>query len=144
MGLPSAYMHFKMESLQALTYMMKERDYMCKIDLKDAYFTVPLDKSCHHLVRFLWEENLYEFLFPCFCVGPAPRVFTKFLKVPISLLQRLNIRILIYLDDMLLMSQTTERLLVARDTVIFLLQHLGFVLNFKKSIVEPIEKESNI
>ena len=39
------YMHFKMESLQTLKYMMKERDYMCKIDLIDAYFTVPLDKS---------------------------------------------------------------------------------------------------
>ena len=30
---------------------MKGRDYMCKVDLKDAYFTVPLGKSCCHLVR---------------------------------------------------------------------------------------------
>ena len=50
---------------------------MCKIDLKDAYFTVPLDK-CRHLVRFLWEGNLYEFLYLCFGLKPAPRVFTKF------------------------------------------------------------------
>ena len=50
-------LHFKMESLPTLKY-MKERDYMCKINLKDAYFTVPLDKSCRHLVRFSWEENL--------------------------------------------------------------------------------------
>ena len=47
------YMHFKMESLQTLKNMMKERDYMCKIDLKHAYLTIPLDKSCCHLVRFL-------------------------------------------------------------------------------------------
>ena len=52
------YMHFKMESLQTLKYMMKERDYMCKINLKDAYFTVPLDKSCDHLARLSWEGNL--------------------------------------------------------------------------------------
>ena len=50
-------LHFKMESLPTLKY-MKERDYMCKINLKDAYFTVPLDKSCRHLVRFSREENL--------------------------------------------------------------------------------------
>ena len=74
-----------MESLQTLKYMVKERDYMCKIDLKDAYFTIPLDKSCRHLVRFLWEGNLYEFLCLCFGLRPAPRVFTKILKVPISL-----------------------------------------------------------
>ena len=98
------YMHFKMESLQTLKYMMKERYYMCKIDLKDAYFIILLDKSCRHLVRFLWEGNLYEFLCLCFGLGPAPRVFTKILKVPTSLLRRLNIRIFIYLDDMLLMS----------------------------------------
>ena len=118
---------------------MKGRDYMCKIDLKDAYFTVPLDKLCRHLVRFLWEGSFYEFLCLCFGLEPAPRVFTKILKVPISLLRRLNIRVLIYLDDMLLMSQSIERLLVARDTVIFLLQHLGFVINLKKSVMEPVQ-----
>ena len=41
---------------------------------------------------------------------------------------------------MLLMSQSIERLLVARDAVIFLLQHLGFVINFKKSVMEPVQK----
>ena len=40
---------------------------------------------------------------------------------------------------MLLMSQSIERLLVARDTEIFLLQHLGFVKNFKKSVMEPVQ-----
>ena len=124
-------MQFKMESLQTLKFMMKERDYMHKTNLKDVYFTVPLDKSCRHLVRFLWEMNLYKFQCLCFGFRPAPRVFTKILEVPISFLRRLNIvYILIYLDNMVLMSQSTERLLVARDTVIFLLQHLGFVINF--------------
>ena len=75
----------------------------------------------------------------CFGLAPAPRVFTNILKVPISLLHRLNIRILIYLDDMLLMSQSIERLVIVRDTVIFLLQHLGFVINLKKSVMEPVQ-----
>ena len=38
---------------------------------------------------------------------------------------------------MLLMSQSIERLLVARDTVIFLF--LGLVINFKKSVMEPVQ-----
>ena len=119
---------------------MKETDCVCKTDLKDACFTVPLDKSCHHLVKMSWEGNLYEFLCLCmFWSRTSPRVFTKILKVPISLLRCLNIRVLIYLDDILLMSQSIERLLVARDTVIFLLQHVGFVINFKKSVMEPVQ-----
>ena len=76
----------------------------------------------------------------CFGLGPAPLIFTKILKIPISLLRRLQIRVIIYLDDMLLMSQTEEELLISRDTVIFLLTHLGFVINLKKSMLNPVQK----
>ena len=48
-----AFMHFNMESVQILKYMLKERDYMCKIDLKNAYSIIPIDKTCRRLVRFL-------------------------------------------------------------------------------------------
>ena len=65
-----------MESLQTLIYTMKERDYMCKVNLKDAYFSVPIYKSCGHLVRFSWEGNLYEFMRLCFGLGPVPQIFT--------------------------------------------------------------------
>ena len=129
-GLPSDYKSENSESVCTLFALQngKFADFKIydegkrlhvQINLKDAYSTVPLDKSCRHLVRFLWEGNIYEFQCLCFGLGPAPQVFTKVLKVPISLLLRLNTRIMIYLD-MLLMSQSIERLLVARDTAIFL------------------------
>ena len=85
---------------------------MCKIDLKDAYFSVPIDKSHRKYLRFVWEGNLYEFLclcfvwegnlyeFLCLCfgLGLAPLIFTKLVKVAIALLCRLNIRLIIFLD----------------------------------------------
>ena len=37
---------------------------------------------------------------------------------------------------MRIMGQTLEKILMSRDTVIFLLQHLGFVLNLEKNIFE--------
>ena len=40
---------------------------------------------------------------------------------------------------MLLMSESIEKLLVARDTVIFLLQNLGFVKTLKRSFMEPVQ-----
>ena len=40
---------------------------------------------------------------------------------------------------MLLISQSTARLLVARDTLIFLLQHLIFIVNLKSSVKEPVQ-----
>ena len=106
---------------------------MCKIDLKDAYFIVSLSKESQKLVRFQWEGSLHEFLCIYFGLGPAPRAFTGLLKVPMSLLRCLMIRAITFLDDLLIFfGNTMEEILVARDSVIFLLQHLGFVINFKK------------
>ena len=41
---------------------------------------------------------------------------------------------------MLIMGQTMEEIFMSRDTVIFLLQHLDFVLNLEKSILNPVRE----
>ena len=66
------YCHLKMEGLQNLKYMLQKGDYMCKLDSKDAYFSVHLEKNSRQFVRFLWSENLYKFLCLCFGLRPAP------------------------------------------------------------------------
>ena len=38
------------------------------------------------------------------------------------------------------MGRTLLEILMARDTFIFLLQHLGFVINLKKSALHPVEQ----
>lgn len=68
------------------------------------------------------------------------RIFTKLLKIPISILRRLNIRVIIYVDDLLMLGFSKEELIQARDIIIFLLQHLGFVINQKKCALQPVQK----
>ena len=50
-----------------------------------------------------------------------------------------------YLDSMLLIASSLEDLLMARDTLMFILQHLGFLINMKKSYLQPksISSSSN-
>ena len=91
-------------------------------------------------LRFKWEGTLSEFLCLRFGLGSAPLIFTKLMKVPISLLRCLSICLIIYLDDMLIMARSVQELIFHRDTVIYLLQNLGFVLNLKKSVLEPSQK----
>ena len=110
------YQHFKMEGLRDVKNMLSDGDLMCKLDVKDAYFTVPLSTRSRKLVRFRWKGKLYEFLCLAFGLGPAPRIFTKLLKVPISILRRLNIRLIIYLDDLLLMGSNYQEICLARDS----------------------------
>ena len=44
------------------------------------------------------------------------------------------------MDDMLLMSQTVEGLNMARDTLIFFSQQLGFIINLKKSVLSATQE----
>ena len=44
-----------------------------------------------------------------------------------------NKYLIIFLNNMLLMGKTVEETKINRDTVVFLLQNLGFVINLKKS-----------
>ena len=37
--------HFKMEGIHMLKDLLKQGDFMAKIDLKDAYFAVPISES---------------------------------------------------------------------------------------------------
>lgn len=61
-----------------------------------------------------------------FWFRPSFQTFTKLMMVPISLLRKLNKRLIIYLDKIIIFGQTWEETLTARDTLIFLLQNLGF------------------
>ena len=116
----------------------RENDFMCKVDLKDANFCVPLHRNQQNFIRFQWKGNIYEFLCLCFGLCPAPQIFTKLLKIPIAILRWIQIRIIIYLNDMLLMIQTINDLEIARDTLIFLLQSLSFVIKFLRLEIDSV------
>ena len=104
---------------------------MSKMDLKDAHFAIPHPVKSKKYVRFQCKDHLYCCLY--FGLSRAPLVFPKIIKVPISLLRKLNVRIIIYLDGVLLMVSSLEDLLIARGTLMFLLQHLSFLINIKNS-----------
>ena len=46
------YELFKTESLNSLQFLLKKRDNIAKLDLKDAYFCVPLHKESQKFVQF--------------------------------------------------------------------------------------------
>ena len=131
------YEHFKMEGLHLLSGVICSSDYLAKLDLKDAYFTVPLAETSKKYLRFIWNEVVYEFQCLCFGLSSAPRVFTKILKPVISLLRRNGIRLLIYLDDFLIVNSSQDGLISDIRTVTHILESLGFIINVKKSILEP-------
>ena len=57
---------------------------------------------------------------------PLLWLFTKLMRISISLLRKLYVRLIIFPEDILLMASLKEELTLARDTLIYLLQNLGF------------------
>lgn len=81
------YHHFKMDTLDTAINMIKRGCFMVLVDLKDAYYTVPIG-PCHQKFFKFWFNGEY-FQYNCLPIGlaSAPRVFTKLLKQVYSALQ---------------------------------------------------------
>lgn len=102
------YEHFKMENLQAVRFLLREGDWMVKVDLKDAYLTVPIHPSHQKFVRFQCQGRIFEFTCLAFGLALAPRIFTKILKVVMAFVRKQGVRLVIYLDDILIISESRE------------------------------------
>ena len=61
---------------------MKKGCYMATLDIKDAYYTIPVNETSQEYLKFQWETQLYYFTFLQTGLGPCPRKLTKLLKPP--------------------------------------------------------------
>ena len=90
-------------------------------------FLCSIEQTVKKIRTFQWEVSLYEFLCVCFGLGTALRFFTKLIKVPVSIFRKSYIRIIVYLDNFLILGKTLEETILSRDTVIYLLQNLDLL-----------------
>ena len=98
-----------------------------------------LNRSDWRFLRFSWEEEYYQFKTLPFGLTSAPYVFTKLLRPVASLFRQAGLRILVYLDDWLLLASDPDLLKDQGEHVSSNLQSLGFLLNHKKCIMVPTQ-----
>ena len=53
--------HFKMESLKQAIPMVKSNSYLASIDIKDAFYSVPIHESHKKYLKFMWVGVPYKF-----------------------------------------------------------------------------------
>ena len=134
------YEHFKMENLESARFLFRKGDWMAKLDLKDAYLTVLVHPSHQKFLRFQWKGRIFQFSCLAFGLAPAPRIFTKILKVVMGFLRKKGLRLIIYLDDILIVQASREATSQAVKIVRRLLESLGFVISEEKSEEDPTQK----
>jgi hypothetical protein len=111
--------------------------YMCTVDLKDAYFLIPIHNNHRKYLRFLWKQKLYQFQVLPFGANIAPYVFTKLLKPVMHYLRSKGYISVIYLDDIWCCGRSYSECHNNVQETIKILSNLGFLINYEKSSVSP-------
>lgn len=127
-----------METISVARELINSNDYLASVDLSDAYFSIPIHESYRKFLRFIWNEQLYEFVCLPFGYSLAPRTFTKVLKPLYSLLRSNGMKVCYYIDDTLIIAASEAECSANVHKVVRLLGDLGFKINFKKSQLDPV------
>ena len=83
------------------------------------------------------ERGLYQFTCLPFGLRSSPRIFTKVLKPLLVFLRALGVRLLVYLNDVLIMAATPKLCLEHTQLTWQLLTDLRFLGNLKKPVLTP-------
>ena len=125
--------HFKMEGLKCLPYTVQPNSLLAKIDLKDAYLSVPVRPQSARLLQFKWRTKRYQYITMPFGLNIAPSIFTRIMKHPIRMLKTA----IIYLDDILIAASDCNTIRLHIQWTTSLLIALGFIINWEKSVLNP-------
>lgn len=129
--------HFKMDNLNSAIDLMSPNSFLASIDLKDAYYTLPIAEFFQPYICFQWDSKIYMFHVMPFGLTSAPRYFTKILKPPMSCLRKKGVRVFNYIDDLFIIGETERECEQSVKEVVSLLTKLGFFVNYEKSSLRP-------
>ncbi|XP_077257548.1 uncharacterized protein LOC143894793 [Temnothorax americanus] len=129
--------HFKLEDGRTAKKLIAKNDFLAKLDLENAYFLIPVDEDSSKYLRFIFQGQCFEFLCIPFGLNVAPHVFTKVLRPVVNHLRKRGLSSVTYLDDMLFVASSRQACIDNVKTSIELLEYLGFIINYKKSSLEP-------
>ena len=127
-----------MEGLTTLRDLLRHGDWLIKVDLKDAYFTVPVHPDHQCYLRFSIEGVNYQFTCLLFGLTCSLWAFTKIMKAVVALLRSWGTRMVIYIDDII--SESAVQARQHLEVLTHILQSLDFIINTEKSVMTPTQE----
>ena len=134
------YRHFKMDSLVSVLRMITPNCYMASIDLKDAYYCIPVAEVYQKYLKFYWNSKLYMYRACPMGLCMSPRLFTKVLKPVFSRLRQNGHQSVIYIDDIYLQGDNVHACKENATATANMLVNCGFVINPEKSVFQPSQE----
>jgi hypothetical protein len=129
-----------MEGVSILKDLLERNELAISFDLKEAYNHVPVHHSMKNLLGTCWRGEAYRFVGMPFGLNDAPRAFTKIMKFVVRTIREIwNIKVVIYLDYILILHQDKDHLEQVGQEVLQFLQWLGWTVNVEKSQLVPAQ-----
>ena len=129
-----------MDTLETAIRLMRLGCYMTSIDLKDAYYSIPIAEEHQKYLKFIWRDQLYAFTSLSMELTSTPRIFTKVLKPVFSYLRsQFGHTCLGYIDDSFYLEDSYTECEEATLRAIQLFVSLGFKIHPEKSVIIPTQ-----
>ena len=124
---------FKMETAASVLLSIREGNFLASVDLKDAYFQIPVHRSSRKLLRFTSESDSLPVQGPVHRTVNCPSGLYPSVCSRVDWAHSRGIQLLRYLDDWLVLASSEA---VARQHVrelLWLCHFLGIVINDEMS-----------
>ncbi len=119
---------------------LQDGDWMTRIDLSQAYLQVPIARSHRCFLRLVYDQKLLQLTCLPFGLSASPHLFATVTNWVAETLRSRGMRVVIYLDDFFLTSQSRARLISQTAEAIELLEFLDWTVNFQKCIQIPTQR----
>ena len=119
--------------------MIKPGCYLASIDIKDAFYSVPIHVAHKKYLKFMWVCTAYAYNAMPNGYVDSMRIFTKIMKPVFAWLRGQGFTSVIYVDDSLLYGFTFEQCLANIKITLHTLHELGFVVHPDKSVLQPMQ-----
>lgn len=133
---------FKMTGVAAWKALIKKNDWMCSVDLKDAYLNILMAEGEAKYQRYVFRGQVWEIITLPFGNAQAPWAFTRFIAPLLSKWRaKFQIRCLAWLDDLIFAAQSPAHLNRAMQSILDDLSWAGLKVNTKpgKSTLVPTQ-----
>ena len=132
--------HFKMETLKSVLTLVTPNCYFGTLDIKDAYYSIPVSRDSQGWLVFHWQNTFYAFTVLANGLASAPRVYTKVLKPVFSSLHKVGFCNSTYIDDSLLKGDDRDSCSENICETLELVDTLGFTVHPDKSTLIPTQE----
>ena len=131
------YHHFKMDTFESVLKLVKPGCFFASIDVRHAYYSVPMAAENQVKLRFQKSGKLYQFQSLPNGISCAPKQFTRLMKPVYASLRMLGHTNSGYIDDSLLLADTYSECEDNVSDTVDLMTKVGFMIHEKKSVFKP-------